>query len=37
MWIKDLMDALRRIAREPNAADVGLLTAERYAREFVDQ
>jgi hypothetical protein len=37
MWIKTFVDALRIIAKDSSAADVGLLTAERRVREFLDQ
>jgi hypothetical protein len=35
--LKALMEALRRMAREPGVEDIGLLTAERHIGKYLAQ
>jgi hypothetical protein len=37
MWIKTLLDTLRKMAPEPGSADVGLFTAGRHVGEYVNE
>jgi hypothetical protein len=37
MGIKTLIDALSKVAKEPNATDDGLRAAQRHVQEFLDQ
>lgn len=37
MWLKTLMDTLRKIALEPNAPDVGPRKAGPHVQKYVDE
>jgi hypothetical protein len=37
MWIKDLMDSLRVIAKDPSAAETGLILSNQHVIAFLDE